>query len=85
MQQNDVLVIEDTTRDPRFADQQEFDHQKVRFYAGVPLRDEAGMVLGSLCVMDDKPRDISAEDLEVLQNMADELMQHLQEQNSSKD
>ena len=85
VQQNDVLVIEDTTRDPRFADQQEFDHQKVRFYAGVPLRDEAGMVLGSLCVMDDKPRDISAEDLEVLQNMADELMQHLQEQNSSKD
>ena len=85
VQQNSPLVIEDTRRDPRFADQQEFDHQKVRFYAGVPLRDEDGMVLGSLCVMDNKPRDISAEDLDLLQDMADELMQTLQAKNKHSD
>ena len=85
VQQNSPLVIEDTRRDPRFADQQEFDHQKVRFYAGVPLRDEDGMVLGSLCVMDNKPRDISAEDLDLLQEMADELMQTLQAKNKHSD
>ena len=85
VQQNSALVIEDTLRDPRFADQQEFDHQKVRFYAGVPLRDEDGMVLGSLCVMDNKPRDISAEDLDLLQDMADELMQTLQAKNKHPD
>ena len=78
-------MIEDTLRDPRFADQQEFDHQKVRFYAGVPLRDEDGMVLGSLCVMDNKPRDISAEDLDLLQDMADDLMQTLQTKNKHTD
>lgn len=85
VQQNSPLVIEDTRRDPRFTDQQEFDHQKVRFYAGVPLRDEDGMVLGSLCVMDTKPRDISAEDLDLLQDMADELMQTLQAKNKHSD
>ena len=80
IQQNSALVIEDTKRDPRFAEQQEFD-QRVRFYAGVPLRDEDGMVLGSLCVMDDKPRQISEEDLDLLQEMADDLMLALREQN----
>ena len=84
IQQNSALVIEDTKRDPRFAEQQEFD-QRVRFYAGVPLRDEDGMVLGSLCVMDDKPRQISEEDLDLLQEMADDLMLTLREQNHNKD
>ena len=84
IQQNSALVIEDTKRDPRFAEQQEFD-QRVRFYAGVPLRDEDGMVLGSLCVMDDKPRQISEEDLDLLQEMADDLMLALREQNHNAD
>ena len=84
VQQNSALVIEDTKRDPRFAEQQEFD-QRVRFYAGVPLRDEDGMVLGSLCVMDDKPRQISADDLDLLQEMADDLMLSLREHNQNKD
>ena len=43
------------------------------------------MVLGSLCVMDNKPRDISAEDLDLLQDMADDLMQTLQTKNIHPD
>ena len=39
------------------------------------------MELGSLCVMDDKPRQISEEDLDLLQEMADDLMLALREQN----
>ncbi|UOO89969.1 AI-2E family transporter [Vitreoscilla massiliensis] len=83
VQHNEALVIADTARDPRFAEQTEFDHQRVRFYAGVPLRDKDGWVLGSLCVMDDEPRQISAEDLQVLQTMADDLMQTLRKQGHS--
>ena len=83
VQQDSALVIPDTARDPRFTDQAEFDHQRVRFYAGVPLRDKDGWVLGSLCLLDDKPRQISDEDMQVLQNMADELMQNLRAQADS--
>lgn len=72
-----ALIIEDIHRDPRFVDQPELSSNKIRFYAGVPLRDKKGLVLGSLCIMDDEPRQLNEDDLEVLTNMADELMQTL--------
>ena len=39
-------------------------------YAGMPLRGRDGHVLGTLCVIDDKPRDWSRTDLDVLQDLA---------------
>lgn len=39
---------------------------KLRFYAGVPLWSPEGWALGSLCVLDDRPRDFSAEQLSCL-------------------
>jgi GAF domain-containing protein len=51
------LVVLDAETDRRFASNplvQGPPH--VRFYAGVPLLDQAGYPLGALCVMDDKPR-----------------------------
>jgi GAF domain-containing protein len=46
----------------------------IRFYAGAPLRTAAGLILGSLCVIDTKPRTFSEEDRGKLQTMADALM-----------
>ena len=46
----------------------------IRFYAGAPLRTSSGFVLGSLCVIDIKPRSFGPKDRKFLQFIADELM-----------
>ncbi|MFI2841849.1 diguanylate cyclase domain-containing protein [Mycolicibacterium sp. PDY-3] len=58
---HEVLVIPDASRDPRVADYlcvREEPHY--RFYAGAPLIAADGAVLGTLCVVDTKPRDLEA-------------------------
>ena len=42
----------------------------IRFYAGCPLRYEDGSKLGTLCIIDRKPRNLDAEDMEVLKDLA---------------
>ena len=51
-----VLVVEDAAADPRFADNPlVVGGPCLRFYAGAPVRSEAGFVLGTLCVLDSRP------------------------------
>jgi len=69
-----VLVVDDVTKDPRFADNPFLLENGIRFYAGAPLRTASGFVVGSLCVIDTKPRTFSPEDKKLLQIIADELM-----------
>jgi two-component sensor histidine kinase len=53
----DLLVVPDLTADPRTAANPLVTGEPfIRFYAGAPLRTEDGHVLGSLCVIDGKPR-----------------------------
>ncbi|MFK4135718.1 diguanylate cyclase domain-containing protein [Pseudomonas luteola] len=53
----DMLLVEDALKDPRFADNPLVTGEPyVRFYAGVPLRSAEGLVLGTLCAIDTKPR-----------------------------
>jgi GAF domain-containing protein len=44
----------------------------------VPLKNRHGTVLGSFCIMDDAPREVSAADLELLGVMAEQLMQNVE-------
>jgi len=54
---SDIMVVPDAREDPRFADNDLVTGEpRIRFYAGAPLRTEDGVPLGSLCVIDDKPR-----------------------------
>lgn len=56
MRTHDVMVVPDATLDPRFAANPLVVHDPyIRFYAGAPLID-AGLPLGSLCVIDRVPR-----------------------------
>jgi predicted PurR-regulated permease PerM len=73
------LVVEDTMRDPRFAGNPFLQEHGIRFYAGAPLRTASGHVIGSLCIMDRKPRTLNSRDLKLLQVIADELMMEVEQ------
>ena len=71
------LQVEDIARDPRFADNPLLQAAALRFYAGVPLRDRQGQVLGSFCIMDTAPRSLSEQELDLLHDMARRLQNTL--------
>ena len=65
------LIVRDATTDERFRDNPLVTGEPgIRFYAGIPLQNAEGYCLGSLCVLDQQPRDISAEELETLTSLA---------------
>ena len=74
-----ALVIGDLARDPRFAGNPDLQKLKLRFYAGVPLSDKKGNVLGCFSIMDDEPRNMSDEDMELLHSMAQQLMDDIRD------
>jgi diguanylate cyclase (GGDEF)-like protein len=64
---DELFVIEDALRDPRFADNPlVVGEPGVRFYAGAPLRMRSGHRVGTLCIIDRKPRRFTDHDREVL-------------------
>lgn len=67
----EVMIVEDASLDPRF------EHSPlvlgppyIRFYAGAPIRTRAGHALGSVCVIDTRPRTLSAAQSLALQALA---------------
>jgi two-component sensor histidine kinase len=50
----------------------------LRFYAGVPLRTSDGFNLGTLCVVDTKPRAVNEDEIAELQDLAALVMDHLE-------
>ncbi|WP_034387239.1 sensor domain-containing diguanylate cyclase [Deinococcus sp. YIM 77859] len=66
-----VLLVPDTTRDPRFQDNPLVTGPaRLRMYAGAPLVTPRGYRLGTLCVADTVPRVLSAGELATLQDLA---------------
>ncbi len=68
------LVVPDVERDARFASNPSLVQLGARFYAGVPLSDAQQQVLGTLCLIDSRPRQLSPRDLLLLQKLADEVL-----------
>lgn len=71
---NDLLVVEDVAKDPRFANNPFLIENGIRSYAGAPLRTSSGHVIGSLCVIHTAPREFSEQDRNILRKVADDLM-----------
>ena len=68
---NETFVIPDATLDPRFADNPLVaGAPHIRFYSGQPLKANNGSRLGTLCILDIKPRQPSQADLDVLRDLA---------------
>ena len=65
------LIVEDTHKDPRFADNEYvLGEPKVRFYMGNPIAAPDGSLVGSICVADMKPRTPTAEEMAILEDLA---------------
>ncbi|RZM25767.1 MAG: PAS domain S-box protein, partial [Pedobacter sp.] len=78
MLQSGVMEVENAILDPRFAENPLIcEEPGVRFYAGAPLIDEDGFVLGTLCILDTKPRTLSKNEREMLQTLSGEVLLHL--------
>lgn len=65
------LVVPDALQDDRFAENPAVvGDPRVRFYAGIPLRDAGGSRVGALCIVDHKPRNLSVAQVRMLQDIA---------------
>lgn len=79
IEENRLIVIPDTKLDPRTVNLSKVvSEPKIRFYAGAPLTSPDGYALGSLSILDTQPGDISDEEKQVLMDLANEVVSHLE-------
>jgi PAS domain S-box-containing protein len=72
---NELLVVPDARMDPRFADNpMVLGEPYIRFYAGAPLTIDSGETLGTLCVIDHEPRELSAQQLSGLRVLSHQVL-----------
>ncbi len=73
--EEDILVIQDTLADSRFAANPLVTcAPNIRFYAGVPLLTPEALPLGTLCVIDHEPRDLSEGQIRALEGLARQVV-----------
>lgn len=78
-QPNELLVVPDATQDARFANNPIVTGEmQVRFYAGAPLVTPGGQALGTLCVMDRKPHQLTEEQSQALAALARQVIAQLE-------
>jgi signal transduction histidine kinase len=77
--QKEVFVVPDTALDKRFQDNPfVIEEPKIRFYAGAQLVDRGGHILGMVCVLDRKPRQLRSSQQQALRVLARLVMTELE-------
>jgi diguanylate cyclase (GGDEF)-like protein len=77
--ETDMLIVPDARKDERFHDNPlVIGEDKIRFYAGSPLITAKGEALGTLCVIDHEPRNLSKVQIESLRALARQVMDQLE-------
>jgi len=67
----ETMIVPDALDDPRFSDNPLVTREPyIRFYAGQPLNSPSGLRVGTLCVIDRHPRQLSADEQLTLQDLA---------------
>ncbi len=79
IQQSNVLIVPDTLRNPTFAAMPGYLNGKlIRFYAGAPLVTPDGFALGTLCVSDYMPRELTQTQIQTLKDLARRVVVEVQ-------
>ncbi len=82
----EVFQVPDSAQDPRFADNPlATGAPHVRFYAGAPLINSDGHVLGTLCVIDNHPRTLDLEQTRALEALARQVVHLLRMRKSTSE
>ncbi|MBS0353444.1 MAG: GAF domain-containing protein [Proteobacteria bacterium] len=77
--QDEVMIVPDARQDERFADNPlVIGPPFIRFYAGAPLTVSSGHNLGTLCLIDPRPKSLAPEEVEHLQVLARMVSQELE-------
>jgi hypothetical protein len=75
----ELLVVPDLKRDTRFENSPMVALEPpCRFYCGIPLITDEGYALGTLCVMDFEPRQLSFEQTEALRRLSHQVLAQLE-------
>ncbi|CAI3794048.1 PAS domain S-box protein [Rheinheimera sp. MM224] len=79
LEPNELTYVPDASKDPRFADNPDVTKPDgIRLYAGAPLTLSNGAVLGTLCVVDSKVRELTAEQRQGLSLLGMQAVQLLE-------
>ncbi|WP_282167261.1 sensor domain-containing diguanylate cyclase [Shewanella japonica] len=78
IQYSEAFVITDASKDARFSDNPLVTQAPhIRFYAGHPLTMPNGMRVGTLCIIDDKPKELDKDEMLALQDLAEMVVSEL--------
>ncbi len=84
--QKSVFLVEDATSDQRFADNPLVTGQpNIRFYAGIPLSAPGGLPIGTLCVLDTAPRQLTVEQRSALEILGRQVTARLELRSKHKE
>lgn len=86
IEQPDLFIVPDATRDERFRlSPLVTEEPRIRFYAGAPLITPDGYALGTLCVLDQVPRELNATQKRALTILARHVVAQLELRRRSQD
>ncbi|MBD2522878.1 sensor domain-containing diguanylate cyclase [Nostoc sp. FACHB-133] len=79
LQPENILVVPNAIKDDRFANNPLVkSNSKIRFYAGAPLVTPNGFPIGTLCVMDTVPRQLSYQQLDALRRLTRQVIAQME-------
>jgi PAS domain S-box-containing protein len=78
IEQGEPIIARDTREDPRFRDLEAVKGDNaIRFYAGIPLALTPGLPVGTFCLVDTAPRDLTEDEFATFSDLAETVIAHL--------